>query len=173
MEDIQRQLKEAMKKFDDQQKKLNAAPPEERNSPAAKKESQRLEGDVSRAYLMLASASSTGPRFQRASTPGTSGNDSDKALYESGMDALKRGEHEAARKSLQRLIERYPASAYATQATRAIAQSWDAEGTLALVHAEEQYQTAQMSAKPMGPGITAPVLIYQVNPEYTPKAKEA
>lgn len=192
MEDMERQLKEAMKKFDDQQKKLNAAPPEERNSPGAKKESQRLEGDVSKAYLMLASASPLEgkvrpvfavqagqppavviPTGVRLIAPRVAVEDSDKALYESGMDALRRGEYETARGSLQQLVARYPQSRYAGEATRAIAQSWDAEGTLALVHAEEQYQFAGVGAKPLGPGITPPVLTYQVDPEYTAGARKA
>ena len=35
-------------------------------------------------------------------------------------------------------------------AKRAIAQSWDAEGTLALVHAEEEYPAAGVGPKKLG-----------------------
>jgi TonB family protein len=193
MERMQRQLKDAMKNLEEQQKKLQSSPPEERNSPQAREESLQLEGDVARAYLALASADPQGRKLQAALVSGSArspaivapahmvrvasqaalGNDTDETLYKSGMDELERGEYDAARRLLQRVVSGYPDSRYAVEAKRAIAQSWDAQGTLALVHAEEQYEAAGVGAKKLGSGITPPVLVSQVNPEYTPEAKAA
>ena len=97
----------------------------------------------------------------------------DRALYESGAEALKSGDYGVARLRFQTLVNTYPESSYVADAKRAIAESWDRQGTTALVEAEQAYAKAGVDPKKIGPGVTAPVLIYQVDPEYTPEARAA
>ena len=88
----------------------------------------------------------------------------DKDLYERGMGAAASGSYEVERMVLQTLVNRYPDSQYVAQAKLEIAKSWDKQGTAALVEAEDEYQAAGIVPKKIGQGISAPMVIYAVDP---------
>jgi TonB family protein len=100
---------------------------------------------------------------------GTKG--ADKDLYYQAMQAIQEGRYEVARPALQTLIHKYPESALVKSA---IAKSWEQEGGGAVTQqAAQEDQKPAIAAKKIGNGVSAPSLIYQVNPEYTPEAKAA
>lgn len=64
----------------------------------------------------------------------------DKVLFDRAMDALKHNKFEAARLTLQTLINTYPDSEFVARAKLSIGDSWYAEGgSAALVQAENEY----------------------------------
>lgn len=66
---------------------------------------------------------------------------SDKVLFERGMDAMKHKHFDIARLAMQTLINTYPDSEYLAWAKLSIADSWYAEGgTAALAQAEQEYE---------------------------------
>jgi outer membrane protein assembly factor BamD len=68
-------------------------------------------------------------------------NSSDKSLYETGMDYLKKSQYIKSRLAFQTLIETYPDSAMAAEARMAIGDSFYREGgTENLLQAQEQYK---------------------------------
>jgi TonB family protein len=117
----------------------------------------------------------------------------DRELYDSALAQSRAGFYAAARLGLRSLLVAYPDSRFVMASRLAIADSWFLEGTpSAFAQATEEYKSflafypdAPEAAKArarlveiaaglrkIGRGVAPPVLIYQVNPEYTEQARQ-
>ena len=87
---------------------------------------------------------------------------------------MDQGKYEVARFSLQTLINVYPTSSFAKSAQLAIATSWDQQGDAdAIQQAKQAYEDANVSPSKIGGRVSAPVLTFQADPEYSESARVA
>ena len=98
----------------------------------------------------------------------------DKALYDKGLVQIEQGKYEVARFTLQTLLNEYPSSPFTQSAQLAIATSWDQQGdTAAAQQAERAYDDANVKLSKIGGNVSAPILTFQANPEYSEAARAA